>query len=101
MPRQTAREFHPNQIEGQNNASLFSGLAEDFPVGEPVQSFVTKVNGIMTLAAKPVDDTPGNTHVGKKSHGQGSGRGDLFLGKPSGIPQGFAKILRLEVGIVA
>ena len=69
---------------------LNSGFAKDFPVGETVQSFVAKVNRIVTLAAKPVDDTPGNTHIGKKSHGHGSGRGDLFLGKPSSVPQGFA-----------
>ena len=73
---------------------LFSGLAEDFPVGKPVQSLVAKMNGIMTLAAKPIDETPGNIHVGEKSHGRGSSRGNLFLGKPCSIPQSFAKILQ-------
>ena len=62
--------FTEIQIEGQDNALLNSGLAEDFPVGETVQSFVAKVNCIMILAAKPVDDTPGNPHIGKKSHGK-------------------------------
>ena len=55
------------QVEREYDPSFGRGFEKDVAVGQPVQTFISKVPDIMPRMPQPLGDTRGNTHVSQES----------------------------------
>jgi hypothetical protein len=88
------------EIKGQDNSFLRRRLFEYLAVWHPLESFVTKVDYIVSLATQPFDNPLSNPHVRKESHRSPLSGVHFFLGQPCGIGKRLPDVLSFQIRIV-
>jgi len=65
-----------------------------------VEAFLAKVDGVMALGTKPLDDAHPHAHVGEESHARRLYRTNFLASQPGGVLKGLLDVLSLQVRVI-
>src|SRR5438876_898293 len=63
-------------------------------------TFVPKVDGVIALGTKPLDDAHPHAHVGEESHARRLYRTNFLASQPGGVLKGLLDVLSLQVRVI-